>query len=125
MLPGVRFGLCIVHFRLTFKRNVGIYLYDRSKYMKRFAPFLTLLVLATVFVVACEDSQLPTQNELESPSLAIWDGTNQEVEDPGNPDFFFLPPIVANPDTAREYEEGEFNAYLAPKVRICLLEVLA
>jgi hypothetical protein len=91
--------------------------------MKRLTPLLIPIVVATVFVVACEDSQLPTTGDPSPISLAIWDGTHQDdPESSGNPDFFFLPPIVQSPTGDTLYEEGEFNAYLAPKVRICLLD---
>jgi hypothetical protein len=88
--------------------------------MKRLTPFLAPLVLATVFFVACEDSQLPTQNESESPALAISDGAHDDSPNmESNPDFFFLPPIVPNPGDHPDYEEGEFNPYLVPMLRIC------
>jgi hypothetical protein len=42
----------------------------------------------------------------------------------GNPDFFFLPPMVSNPVGNANYEPGKANATLAPSlsVVICLLQ---
>ncbi|HUQ45003.1 MAG TPA: hypothetical protein VM033_00045 [Gemmatimonadaceae bacterium] len=37
----------------------------------------------------------------------------------GNPDFFFLPPMVPNPSGGANWDAGAFNASLAPTVEIC------
>ena len=87
--------------------------------MKRLMPVLSVLVVATLFVVACEDSQLPTMVDSESISLAISDGAHPT--DSSNAEFFFLPGIVPNPSDHPDYDEDDFNPYLAPKLRICEL----
>lgn len=52
-----------------------------------------------------------------SPSFAIVDGTRG-----GNPDFFFLPPMVANPLRNPLFTREAFNPNLSPTVDICLLD---
>jgi len=80
-----------------------------------------LLVLATIaLVMACSDARTnsgPTAPDASSKLIS--DGAHG-----GNPDFFFLPPMVANPSNDPNYEPGTFNATLAPAlaVEICLLQ---
>jgi len=53
------------------------------------------------------------------PSKMISDGAHG-----GNPDFFFLPPMVPNPVNNPNFEQGKFNATLGPSltVEICELQ---
>ena len=82
---------------------------------------LALSVLA--IAIACEDSRSPTEPRVLSaptgPAGAISDGANG-----GNPDFFFLPPMVSNPVGHQNYETSRFNATLAPRltIEICRLQ---
>jgi len=82
---------------------------------------LTPLVLAgAVLIVACQDSQVPTTPDVLAPSMAVSDGAHQPTGGPfSNPDFFFLPPLVTNPVSHSDFEPGEFNPGLGPRVRIC------
>ena len=71
------------------------------------------VVLVTAFAVACKDhSPLEVPN---GPQAAISDATHGA----GNPDFFFLPPIAADPSADPNFEPAEFNAALAPTVEVC------
>jgi hypothetical protein len=77
---------------------------------------------ALALVVACQDQRVPTapaRNAPTDPSAMISDGAHG-----GNPDFFFLPPMVSNPVSNANYEPGKANATLAPSlsVEICLLQ---
>ena len=76
--------------------------------MKRAAFFC----LGTIVMVgACRDERAITKPG--QPSFALSDGSNG-----GNPHFFFLPPIVAQPRFS-----GTFNLQLKPVVQICQLDV--
>lgn len=73
--------------------------------------------LSTVVVVvgACNDSTVATENTLgapAAPAAAISDARHSG----GNPFFFFLPPMVANPDAT-----GTADGMLSPVVDICAL----
>ena len=89
--------------------------------MKRLGQLCTVVVVASVFIVACDESQLPTNADPAAISLAISDGAHADPGMDSNEDFFFLPPIVRNPVGTDNYEDGEFNAYLAPNGLICEL----
>ena len=54
-----------------------------------------------------------------APAFAISDGAHGS----GNPDFFFLPPMVPNPKGSANWNEGAFNGSLKPTVTICSLTV--
>jgi hypothetical protein len=68
-------------------------------------PGLILLALA----VGCEYPSQPLGDPLEQPQLLISDGAHQ-----GNPHFYFLPPLVADPAFI-----GEFDDLATPTVEIC------
>jgi hypothetical protein len=80
-----------------------------------------LLVLSAVaLALACEDHQTPTGPSVPvDASRAISDGAHG-----GNPDFFFLPPLVPNPANDPNFEQGKFNSALQPSltVEICELQ---
>jgi hypothetical protein len=82
---------------------------------------LTLAVLA--FVVACEDHKAPTDpaglKAPSDPSMLISDGAHG-----GNPDFFFLPPLLPNPSTSPNYEVGRANTTLASALTVEICELL-
>jgi len=77
---------------------------------------------ALALVVACQDQKVPTapvaRNAPSDPSAVISDGAHG-----GNPDFFFLPPMVSDPSSNPNFEQGKFNAFLQPSltVEICQL----
>jgi len=79
--------------------------------MKRTAA---LAVLAVVVLLACQDEGLFTDLP-DSPVAALSDGANGVG---GNPDFFFLPPLVANPVNHPEFERGMFHPGLYPVVKV-------
>lgn len=82
---------------------------------------LALSVLA--IALACKDQSSPTEPRVLSaptgPAGAISDGAHD-----GNPDFFFLPPMVSNPVGHQNYEAGRFNDALGPRltIEICRLQ---
>lgn len=78
--------------------------------MRRVAAALLCAAGLAVFVVSCENSQLPTPPN-SGPSALISDGAHS-----GNSHFFFLPPIVPSPSFS-----GTFNPGAKPVVEICEL----
>lgn len=77
---------------------------------------LPLAVAAISLMVACQGDRAVTPN-IASPSFALDDGTRLG----GNPDFFFLPPIVRNPSGDVNFDAGAFNPDLLPVVNVCEL----
>lgn len=77
---------------------------------------VVLACLAAGFLVACQGDGGPLDlNELAyDPAFLIADGQNG-----GNPDFFWLPPLVPNPTGNPDYQPEEFNPDLSPAVQIC------
>lgn len=70
--------------------------------------------------LGCEGHQLPTATSVPlDPSQIISDGAHG-----GNPDFFFLPPMVPFPSHNPDFELGKFNNTLKPslKIEICQLK---
>ena len=85
--------------------------------MKRL-PSLIALTAATFLSAACGDE--PTAvitRRAPPPAFAIYDGAHNG----GNPGFFLLPPLVANPAGDRELGDSPFAASAAPRVEICQL----
>jgi hypothetical protein len=86
-----------------------------------------LLCLALMLVSACQgdDATRPKLDPASSPSPLISDGSHSG----GNPDFFFLPPLVRDPKTLPGgapnpmWNAGASNVDLTPTVRICELNV--
>jgi hypothetical protein len=80
-----------------------------------------LLALSVLTIaLACQDQSPPTGPKTPGgPAGLISDGAHG-----GNPDFFFLPPMVPNPVNDPNYEAGKFNGSLASRlaVEICLLD---
>lgn len=82
---------------------------------------LTIPALALAF--ACVDQKAPTGPAAlkppADPSAMISDGAHG-----GNPDFFFLPPLVANPVNDPNYDRGKANNALEASltVEICELQ---
>ena len=77
-------------------------------------------LLAIALVMACHDTPQPTEPlTVSDPSKIISDGAHG-----GNKDFFFLPPMVSDPSKDPNYEAGQFNPTLGPRltVEICQLQ---
>src|SRR2546425_4793478 len=79
---------------------------------------------ATVLSIACREQQ-PLQPPVRGPAALISDGAHCIMVgttcEPGNPDFFFLPPLVADPSSNPNFDVGQFNAALSPVVEVCTL----
>jgi hypothetical protein len=79
-----------------------------------------LVIAALALVMACEGTR-PTAAPTApiDPSKLISDGAHG-----GNIDFFFLPPMVADPSSNPNFEPGKFNPNLAPNlsVEVCQLQ---
>ena len=83
---------------------------------------------ALALVVACQDQKVPTaltgRSAPGDPSAMISDGAHG-----GNPDFFFLPPMVSNPannpSLTNIFEPGKFNATLAPSLSVDICQLTA
>ena len=84
--------------------------------MKPALRSLTILILGA-FVAACgDDSTSPPGTPARPPAFAISDGAHGG----GNPGFFFLPPLVADPSGNPEYGDAAV-AVVSPVVSICRL----
>ncbi|HEY2026810.1 MAG TPA: Ig-like domain-containing protein, partial [Gemmatimonadaceae bacterium] len=87
--------------------------------MRRCMP----LCFALLVLSACR-GQETTKPPVTAPSTPVdmkFDGANNN----GNPDFFFLPPIAADPTTSPNYDRGASNVSLTPSVDVCVLDVAA
>jgi len=73
---------------------------------------LTIVSLAAV--AACSDSMTTVPPDSTQPSFAISDGARG-----GNPDFFFMPPMVANPSGSPNFNPNDFNPNLLPRIEVC------
>ena len=76
-----------------------------------------LLCLTLISLSACNGDKIgqPISIPVSPPSRSISDGTYAL----GNPDFFFLPPMVKNPSSSPNWTAGAFNGTLHPVVHIC------
>ncbi len=77
----------------------------------------------SVLVVLAAGCQGDVQNPAtpgNAPSFVISDGAHGQV---GNPDFFFLPPLVPNPRHSPNWSPDGFNAGLQPTVTVCALDL--
>jgi hypothetical protein len=88
-----------------------------------------MLCLTLIAMSACNgDKVVQPTDAPTNPSNAISDGNNCVVAGTvctiGNPDFFFLPPMVQNASTSPEWDAGAFNADLEPIVKICASKAL-
>ena len=75
-----------------------------------------ILVSLLCFITACSDRPTPTSPR-NNFLAAISDGAHNA----GNTDFFFLPPLVANPVNDPNFDAGKFDAKLRPVVSVFLL----
>ncbi len=78
---------------------------------------LSLAALGSaVIALGCRDQQPLQPPAFERPSAVIMDGAHS-----GNADFFFLPPLVADPSGNPNFTPGKFNPGLSPVVEVCQL----
>src|SRR5512146_750892 len=70
-------------------------------------PFTVALLVA-----ACQDRSLPV--EPGGISAVVSDGAHGG----GNPDFFFLPPLVGDPTSNSNFTAGQFNRRLRPVMAV-------
>src|SRR5262249_15077819 len=80
--------------------------------MNRKLAALTSLIAA----VGCASGD-QTHPSYVPPSFLISDGTHSS----GNPDFFWLPPMVKDPTGSPNFDVGKFNPDLDPTITICAL----
>jgi len=80
--------------------------------MRHVTPFIA--VACVVVLAACTDNTV--QPKAPTLNAAIQDGNHA-----GNPNFFFLPPLVPNPVGSPNFNPATFNAKLAPVVEVCRL----
>ncbi len=79
----------------------------------RHVTCFSVVAVAVVVLAGCRDNSLQPPPQL---SAAIQDGNHA-----GNPNFFFLPPLVTSPLGSPNYDPGKFNAHLAPVAEVCEL----
>ncbi len=80
--------------------------------MKRWA----LVVIATAAISGCTERQVLQSPPIGRPVALILDGAHN-----GDPDFFFLPPLVGSPVNDPHFDAGKFDATLTPTVEVCQL----
>jgi hypothetical protein len=81
-----------------------------------FGAAIACAVGVGLLLVACEQDELPTDvPPSPDPAAVISDGAHEG----GNPDFFFLPPLVPDPTGYENWDDGGFNPNYSPEVRIC------
>ncbi len=75
-----------------------------------------IVPLVAGVLASCNDRRTPTTptSAPTGPQFAISDAANNN----GNPNFFFLPPLVTNPNQNANWRSGSFNAHLLPVVRV-------
>lgn len=80
-----------------------------------------MMCLVLAGVGGCESVVGVTADPLSAgaPAFAISDGAHGS----GNPDFFFLPPMVPNASGSGNWNAGAFNGAILPVVKICSLTV--
>src|SRR5262245_27522764 len=79
----------------------------------------TLGLALLLAVAACQGGDQPNPSSV--PSYYINDGNHSTTANPGNPDFFWLPPMVKDPSKSKNFDVGKFNPDLLPTVTVCEL----
>lgn len=75
------------------------------------------VIAAVALVLGCDANSRPlAPSSGERPTFDIYDGSLG-----GNPDFFFLPPVLPSPTAHEDYDAGKFNGGWRPVVEICEL----
>jgi hypothetical protein len=96
-------------------RRTRFYLEDTLMNGRKLVTFAALALVG----LGCEGHQLPTATSIPvDPSQIISDGAHG-----GNPDFFFLPPMVPFPSRNPDFELGKFNNTLKPSLKIEICEL--
>lgn len=72
----------------------------------------SLAALAALYACGRDDSTGPSATR---PAAIISDGTRSG----GNPNFFFLPPLLPDPSADADFSAGEFNGGWRPIVELC------
>ena len=80
---------------------------------------IAVITLSGALVLACQESDMPTEVDAPLPNFVIVDGANTCVAGDPCEHFFFLPPIVKKPKRFN----GDFNANLVPTIIISLLDI--
>ncbi|MEZ4587797.1 MAG: hypothetical protein R2909_15525 [Gemmatimonadales bacterium] len=75
---------------------------------------------ALALTAACQGERVGPVEEA-APSFVISDGANNA----GNPEFFFLPPLVKRGQDSPNWTPGGFNGNLRPSLAICALDLPA
>lgn len=82
-------------------------------------PASSVAVIALAFLAACSGDQGQAPSQPVGPSLVISDGAHSA----GNPEFFFLSPLVKGAQASPNWTPGSFNPNLRPTVTICALDL--
>src|SRR2546427_12312232 len=69
-----------------------------------------------VIALACRDQQLVQPPARGGPTAVIMHGAHT-----GNPNVFFLPPLVPDPTGSPNFDAGKFNPGLSPVAEVCQL----
>ncbi len=77
---------------------------------------LAIVVAATAVIASACDRQLTQPLGAVRPAAVVLDGAHG-----GNPNFFFLPPLVANPSSDPNFGAGTFNRAVSATVEVCTL----
>ncbi|NUR35101.1 MAG: hypothetical protein HOQ30_13920 [Gemmatimonadaceae bacterium] len=88
-----------------------------------------LLYLTLIALSACNGDKVTAPTDAATdPSKVIVDGNHCVISGTtctiGNPDFFFLPPMVQDPSSSPNWDTGAFNPDLEPVVKICASRAL-
>src|SRR2546427_12909 len=90
----------------------------RQRQEPAMSRFTVAVAVTAVLSVACRDQQPLQTRPITGPAFLISDGAHTS----GNPDFFFLPPLVSSPIGTANYDAGKFNPRLRPFVEVCRLQ---
>lgn len=74
------------------------------------------LAVCGIALAACQQKS-PSAPRAAHPLFALQDGAHNS----GNPDFFFLPPMVGDPSGDANFDPGAFDPNLQPVVVVCAL----
>ena len=84
----------------------------------------SLLGLCTLGILSCSSDQSPSA---PTAATSVPGGPNNIISDgshsAGNPNFFFLPPLVGNPTSSPNYDADKFNGRLHPVMVVYSLAI--
>ena len=89
----------------------------------RIAPTLAFASLMAFWQLGCADTEPsglpePSAEPPSSPQFAISDGVHSD----GNPNFFFLPPLVWPPHSSPHFDPDGFDATLLEDIEVIICE---